>query len=71
MVYRLVPQHENAAARRVEPRPPAQLGLPPGLARYLVKLAGRLAAGQRTLTPLTVVRIHPRHPIRVSLAVGG
>ena len=33
----------------------------------LGKLASRLAAGQRTLTPLTVVRIHPRHFERFEL----
>ena len=71
MGHQLVPQHRGSAARRMEPRSPAQLGLPPGMARYLVKLAGRLAAGQRTLTPLTVVRVHPRHPTRVSPAVEG
>ncbi len=31
------------------------------------RLASRLAAGQRTLTPLTVVRIHPRHFERFEL----
>ncbi len=33
------------------------------MVKCLTLLAGRLVAGQRTLTPSAVVRIHPRHLI--------
>lgn len=67
MVRQLVPQPKGTQTPRMEPRAATQLGVQPRLSGYLVNLASRLAAGQRTLTPLTVVRVHPRHFERFKL----